>query len=425
MGRLMARDGPRPQGAKITTVIIYLTVLLNVISTAIANPTLARLVRELNRHGVSVAVSAIALFLIVDFVQFLFAPLILGASDAVGRRPIIIFGITGLIGSNLLRAFSGDIIQLAAASVVLGMFSGVFGAALAAISDYTPPATRAARFGLMSSAVSAGYTIGPMLGGILGDLDVRAPFYAASIISISNLLLVLVIFRETLPCGLRKKFEVRKVSPVDTVRFYNQSANLRRLAVTYAALQSTMAFLPVLIPIYFMQAFGWSAGKVGLYIAVMSIISVAIQMILPGLLTARLGPAPTTAIALSVGALGFCFVGLSSSDTMLWIGALLMPVRNVATPTITAMMSAEVEQDGQGRLQGSNSSLFSISRMTAQLGLAILYGVSGATGAERGRACIAFLTAAGLMLIVTTIVWSLRRSHGPGRNSQSPRPSGA
>jgi DHA1 family tetracycline resistance protein-like MFS transporter len=409
---------------KTTTAIIYITVLLDVISTAIANPTLPRLVRELDRHGVSVAVSAIILFLIVDFVQFLFSPVILGASDAIGRRAIIIFGIVGLITSNLLRAMSADILQLAAASVVLGIFSGVFGAAMAAVADYTPPPMRAARFGLMSSAVSVGYTVGPMLGGVLGDINVRAPFYAACIFSLSNLVLVFLIFRETLPGPSRKKFELHRVTPIDTVRFYNQSFNLRRLAIAYAGLQSTMAFLPVLIPIYFLQAFGWSAGKVGLYIAVMSIISVIIQAMLPGLLTARLGPALTSALSLAVGALGFCVIGLSSSETMLWVGAVLMPVRNVATPTITAMMSEGVSKEKQGLLQGSNSSLFSISRMTSQIGLAVLYAFSDATGATKQAVSVPFLLAGVLLFACTAIVWSLRRSYDLAGDIPQSRSSG-
>lgn len=399
----------RDSSGSAKTALLFLTILADIIAAAIANPTLPRLVKELAPPGLSVAFVAIGLAFIIDFFQFLFAPIIVGVSDSVGRRPVILVSICVLIASNLLRAFAPDLVNLAFASVILGIFSGLYGAAMASVADYTPSSGRAARFGLLGSGLSVGYMLGPVLGGILGDIDVRAPFYAATALSFLNLILVATLLGETLPKSVRTKLTFRMRNPIDTIRFYRRSPTLGKLAVAYTSLQSTMAFVPVLIPVYFLERFGWSAGKVGLYIALMSLMSFAFQSTLPGLLAARLGAGATSTLTLAIGAIGFGLIGVSSTEAMLWLGALLMPVRNVATATITAMMSEEVPEYEQGLLQGSNGSLFGLARVGAQLALAGAFGAAGSAGGASGLLAAPFVITGALLGVAAAIVWGLRQ----------------
>jgi DHA1 family tetracycline resistance protein-like MFS transporter len=366
-------------------------------------------VKEIAPSGVSVAFVAIGLALVIDLLQFFCAPIIVSLSDAIGRRAIMALSLGVMVVSNLLRATAGDVAHLALASVVLGVFAGMYGASMAAVADYTPPSGRAARFGSIGSAVTVGYTLGPMLGGLLADFDPRTPYYAACAFSLLNLVLVLTLFRETLPKALRKTFTLRLKNPLGAVLFYRRTAHLPRLALAYAALQSTMAFLPVLIPLYLLEQLKWSGGKAGLYIAFMCAMSFVFQASLPGLLVRRLGSKPTTVVALTIGALGFCVVGVSTAEWLLWLGAALMPVRNVATATISALMSEQVPADEQGTLQGSNASLFGIARVGAQLALLGSYGLAGARGASNGMFAVPFLLAAAVLMIGAATVWSLRR----------------
>jgi MFS transporter, DHA1 family, tetracycline resistance protein len=249
-----------------------------------------------------------------------------------------------------------------------------------------------------------------MFGGVLADFDPRLPFHTAWALGLLDLALVAALFRETLGQALRKPFQLKAPNPFQAVLFYRRAPQLPRLAIAYAALQSTMAFLPVLIPLYLLEQLSWSGVKAGIYLAFMSGMSFVFQASLPGLLVRRLGPATTSVSALMIGAAGFGLVGISSAEWLLWLGAVLMPVRNIATATLTALMSAQVPADEQGRLQGSNASLFGIARVGAQLGLLATYGAAGASGVPANIGA-PFWLATGVLAVAAATVWTVRRHH--------------
>ena len=48
------------------------------------------------------------------------------------------------------------------------------------IADITPPDQRGRRFGLIGACFGVGFVLGPLIGGLLAAIDLRAPFYAAA-----------------------------------------------------------------------------------------------------------------------------------------------------------------------------------------------------------------------------------------------------
>ena len=105
--------------------------------------------------------------------QFLFSPVVGALSDRFGRRPVILLSNLGLGANYLLMAVAPSLGWLFLGRVLSGITSASISTANAYISDITPPAERAAKFGMMGAAFGIGFVIGPGLGGILGGLDLR------------------------------------------------------------------------------------------------------------------------------------------------------------------------------------------------------------------------------------------------------------
>ena len=87
--------------------------------------------------------------------------------------------------------------------VVVRLFSGAMQAnaavANAYVADITPAEDRARRFGLIGAMFGIGFILGPVMGGLLGDIDVRLPFVAAGCLALCNWLYGWFVLPESLP----------------------------------------------------------------------------------------------------------------------------------------------------------------------------------------------------------------------------------
>src|SRR6195256_1113283 len=90
--------------------------------------------------------------------------------------------------------------------VISGITSASVSTAFAYIADLTPPERRAAVFGKIGVAFGAGFILGPALGGLLGGMDSRLPFWVAAALSFANTLYGFFILPESLPLDRRSPF---------------------------------------------------------------------------------------------------------------------------------------------------------------------------------------------------------------------------
>ena len=136
--------------------------------------------------------------------QFLFSPVIGNLSDQFGRRRIMFISLGVLALDYLVMAVAGTIWLLLAGRIVGGITAATQSAAAAFIADTSPPEKRGAGFGLISAAFGLGFVLGPLIGGFLGDLGPRAPFYAAAALAALNLLFGFVVMPETVTDATRR-----------------------------------------------------------------------------------------------------------------------------------------------------------------------------------------------------------------------------
>src|SRR5436309_6793549 len=170
-------------------IFIFITVLLDMISFGVIIPVFPQLILHLQGGDMAGAAATFGIFgTAFALMQFVFSPIQGALSDRYGRRPVIPLSNLGLGLDYVVMAlapaipilFLGRLVSRATAAPYI--FSGAY------IADVTPPEKRAARFGMLGAAFGAGFIIGPAIGGLLGSVDLRAPFWAAAVLSITNFL---------------------------------------------------------------------------------------------------------------------------------------------------------------------------------------------------------------------------------------------
>src|SRR5438874_7930498 len=141
--------------------------------------------------------------------QFVFSPVLGALSDRFGRRPVVLLSNFGLAADYVLMALAPSLVWLFVGRVISGITSASISTAFAYISDLTPPERRAAVFGRIGAAFGAGFVLGPATGGLLGDIDPRLPFWAASGLSFANAVYGLLVLPVSLPAARRSPFRWR------------------------------------------------------------------------------------------------------------------------------------------------------------------------------------------------------------------------
>ena len=141
--------------------------------------------------------------------QFIFSPIIGAASDRFGRRPVILLSNLGLGLDYMLMAVAPSLGWLFVGRLISGITSASYPTAGAYIADVTPPAERAGKFGMLGAAFGLGFIVGPAVGGLLGSIDLRLPFWVAAGLSLANTAYGFFILPESLPPERRKPFSLR------------------------------------------------------------------------------------------------------------------------------------------------------------------------------------------------------------------------
>ena len=175
----MQKTTPKPRKAALA--FIFVMVVLDVMALGIIIPVLPKLVESMSGGNTARAAEIYGIFGTAwGLMQFVFSPILGALSDRYGRRPILLFSTLGLGLDYILMAVAPDLVWLFIGRIISGITAANFSTANAYIADVTPPEDRAGAFGLIGAAFGIGFVLGPALGGIMGDLDPRLPFWIAA-----------------------------------------------------------------------------------------------------------------------------------------------------------------------------------------------------------------------------------------------------
>jgi DHA1 family tetracycline resistance protein-like MFS transporter len=398
-------------------IVIFITRLLDAIGFGIVMPVLPELLMHVGQMSLAEATRTGG-FLTVTYavLQFLCGPIMGNLSDKYGRRPIILLALAAWAIDYTFMGFAPTVTLLFVGRAIAGMAGAVFTPANAYIADITAPKDRAKAFGRVSAAFGIGFILGPAIGGMLGELGPRAPFFVAAALAAINCVFGYFALPESLPLDRRREFSIARANPIGAL------LSLKRFPGLTALLLATMIFLtaqnvyPATWAFFAVAKFNWSPGLIGASLACTGLGMALVQVLLVGRTVTRFGEASTAIFAMSVGICTCLVYAFANHAWMIFPVLFIGAPQAMAYPAINGLMSRQVPPDQQGELQGGVASMSSISSMIGPIAmtqtLATFTDKSSAyqfPGAAFVLAATLFLMA--LLLLVTQL--KLHPAHVP------------
>jgi DHA1 family tetracycline resistance protein-like MFS transporter len=383
---------------------IFVTIFLDMLALGLIMPILPKLVESFVDNDTARAARIFGLFGTAwALMQFVFSPILGGLSDRFGRRPIVLLSNFGLALDYVLMALAPSLIWLFVGRVISGITSASVSTAFAYIADITSPERRAAVFGKIGAAFGAGFILGPAIGGLLGGIDPRLPFWAAAGLSFANTLYGLLILPESLPRDRRSPFRWASANPIGALHLLRSDRVLAGLSVVNFVAQLAHVVLPSTFVLYATYRYGWDATTVGLTLAMVGICAMAVQGLAIGPIVRRLGERRALVLGLGCGAAGFLIFGMAPTGPLSWLGIPVMALWGVSGAALQALTTQMVKPEQQGQLQGATTSVQSASQLVGPFLFTLTFAYFIGAQAPVKLPGAPFLLASALLLLALMI----------------------
>ncbi len=344
---------------------ILVTVLIDMISIGLMVPVLPHIVGRFTQSNDEQTLAFLAVTLAFGIANFLGSPILGALSDRYGRRPVLLLGFTGLALSFFVTAAATALWMLVAVRLFSGAMQSNISIANAYVADITEPQDRARRFGLLGAMFGVGFILGPVIGGVLGDIDVRLPFIVAGCMAITNGLYGYFVLPESLPVDRRRPFEWRRANPVASLRNLAALKGVGALVVVMALSGLAQFMLHMTWVLYTKFRFGWGPGQVGWSLFAVGVVSAFSQGVLLKPLLARFSAHQLAVTGLLVGAVSYLGFGLATQGWMMYAVIGLGLVGGAAQAAMQSIISNAADATRQGQTMGAVSSLNSLMAVIA------------------------------------------------------------
>jgi DHA1 family tetracycline resistance protein-like MFS transporter len=383
---------------------IFVTILLDMFALGLIMPILPKLVESFVDNDTASAARIFGLFGTAwALMQFVFSPILGGLSDRFGRRPVVLLSNFGLGLDYVLMALAPSLIWLFIGRVISGITSASVSTAFAYIADMTPPERRAAVFGKVGAAFGAGFILGPAIGGLLGGIDPRLPFWVAAGLSFANTLYGLLILPESLPRDRRSPFRWKSANPLGALHLLRTDRVLAGLSITNFFAQLAHVVLPSTFVLYATYRYGWDTRTVGLTLAMVGICAMAVQGAGIGPIVRRIGERRALLLGLGCGAAGFLIFGAAPTGPLFWLGIPVMALWGITGAATQALMTRLVAPDQQGQLQGATASVQSVSQLLGPFLFTLIFAYFIGAQAPLKLPGAPFLLASALLVLALVI----------------------
>ena len=388
--------------------VICLTVMLDSMGIGLILPIMPDLIQEV--QGGSLAQAALwggVLSAVFAVMQFLFSPLVGNLSDRFGRRPVMLISLAVMAVDYVIMALAGSIWLLMAGRVLGGITAATHATASAYVADISAPQKKAANFGMIGAAFGLGFVLGPLMGGVLGTLGTRAPFYAAAILSALNFALAAWVLKETVTDAIRRPFSWRRANPLSALLAVGRLPGIGRLLCVYL-LYSVALYVYPAIWAYFTEArFGWDVGLIGLSLGVFGLAAAFVQAVLIRWVLRWWGERLTVVFGHVFDMVAFGILAFVRNGTVALLLTPLSALGMVATPALQGIMSQRVPDNAQGELQGVLSSLSALSMIVSPLLMTQVFAAFTQEGSQIDMPGAPFLLS--LWLLAVALVLFLRQ----------------
>lgn len=350
--------------------VLFATLLLDMVSIGIIFPIIATIFTDPTSPSfllfnypksqwVLIAGLVTAVF---GVMQFFAAPLLGELSDIYGRKKLLLTGVTVLAFSQFLFGFGILTTSLALvffARAVAGLAAANFSIAQATIADISTPETRAKNFGLIGAAFGMGFIIGPLLGGWLAHLGTAStPFWFAGVLGLCNAFFLYTFLTETRHVTEKVQHTFTLTKGIRNIIAAFEDKDALPVYMTSFVYLLGFSFFTTFSGIYLVEKFGFTAGGIGTYFAVIGVCVAITQAGILRLVVARYNERQILRVTLVAQFVSFFIYTLVPTATLQYFLVPFIAVpQGLTMASIGALISKSVSKDKQGAALGINGSL--------------------------------------------------------------------
>jgi DHA1 family tetracycline resistance protein-like MFS transporter len=402
---------------------IFLTLLIDVIGLGIIIPVMPQLIKHLlGTDDISkVSIYSGWLTFLYASMQFLFSPLIGSLSDKYGRRPVLLFSLLGFGLDYLFLAFSPTIWFLFIGRTISGITGASFTTASAYMADISDDSNRAQNFGMIGAAFGVGFIIGPMLGGFLGELSPRLPFIVAACLALINAFYGYFVLPESLATENRRSFNWSRSNPLGALAHLRKYPAVSGLIVSLVfiyigahAVQSNWSFANI-------EKFHWSPKMIGMSLGAVGLLVGIVQGVLIRFINPKLGNEKSVYIGIALYALGLFLFAFATQSWMMFVFLIPYCFGGISGPALQSLISVHVPKNEQGELQGSLTSIMSVTSIVGPLIMTGLFSYFSNPKHGFYFPGVSFLMGSILMLLSAIIAYSVLKND-PVVKEHEPKP---
>jgi MFS transporter, DHA1 family, tetracycline resistance protein len=354
-------------------VVIFSAIALDAVGIGLIFPILPRLLEDVT-HSQNIAPYIGMMIALYAVMQFIFAPVLGALSDELGRRPVLLISLAGAAFNYVVMAFAPQLWMLLLGRAIAGLTSANISVATAYITDISAEDERARRFGLFNAMFGAGFIVGPVLGGMLGDYWLRLPFIAAAVLNACNLLLALFILPESrTPAHQRTNLAV--LNPLQPLRWVFSMKGLLPVVLVFFILATSGEAYGTCWALWGFDTFQWNGLWIGLSLGAFGVCQTLAQALLPGPATKLLGERRAVLVGIACVCIALVVMAFANHG---WIVFAIMPIfalGGMGTPAFQALATRQVGPSSQGQFQGVLASAVSLASIIGPLAFSTLYFV--------------------------------------------------
>src|SRR5258706_10868359 len=361
--------------------------------------------RDLQAHWFGILAATFGLL------QFLCMPILGAVSDRIGRRPVMLFSMAGMFLNFLATAWAPNLAALFIGRVIGGMSSASMSVASAYASDVSTPENRAKSFGKIGAAFGLGFICGPMLGGLLGSINLHLPFYVAAGLCAVNFIYGYLSVPESLPREKRAAFSLARANPFSAIARLAGRRDIGGLIAVFALVTFAQVLLQTTWVLYTHFRFDWTPRDNGFALFCVGLSSAVVQAGLLGWLMKKFGEVRLSMLGLISGGITYVLYGLATHGWMMYVFILMNLLAFAAAPALQGIVSKATDPREQGALMGSLQSIGSLSIVIAPLIGTALLGMASHYPANDWRIGSVFFLSAFLQLIACLLAWRYFKTH--------------
>jgi len=367
--------GDRPNHA---IYFILITILIDTLGFGMIAPVMPELISQLTGEGFAEAARyGGSLMFLFAAVQFFAAPILGNLSDRFGRRPVLLCSLAALGVDYVVIALAPTLVWLFVGRFISAIASATFATANAWVADVSAPDDRARHFGYLSAAWGLGFMLGPVVGGLLGEIGPRVPFWAAACLALANVLYGFLVLPESLPQAMRRRFEWKRANPIGALAHLKRYPAVLGFIIALIPFQIAHDANPAVWGFYTMHKFAWSVSDVGFSLFVVGATIMFVNALLVGPAILRLGEKGAVFVGYVAMSIGFFVFAFASESWMMIAGIFPFALVGLAQPAIRGMMANRVPADAQGELQGATASVMSLTMIISPVIMTeLFYGFS-------------------------------------------------